>query len=200
MIHLCINSPLHHIHHINDLYLSIGFHFDIYHSHKGLYLYIVHQSSINQSFDINQSLDINQSNHWHQWQHDTTIPPFGIDGNTNIDVNTNYQLLMSTCRYDMLYINSQCDYFSPSININVINSPPLTSMAKGHSHLGATPLAWTLLGVAPPIWIPLIFLWIISALLNKGYHSDVMLKIHQTYSPCDHRSPWNYASVLFLQI
>ena len=39
------------------------------------------------------------------------------------------------------------------------------------------------LGVAPPIWIPLIFLWIISPLLNKGYHYDVMLKIHWTYSP-----------------
>ena len=39
----------------------------------------------------------------------------------------------------MLYINSQCDYLSPSININhinVINSPPLTSMTKGHSPLG----------------------------------------------------------------
>ena len=164
---------------------------------------ILHQSSINQSFDINQSLDINQSNHCYQWQHDPTISPFGIDGNTNIDVNTNYQLLMSTCRYKMLYINSQCDYLSPSININhinVINSPPLTSMEKGHSHLGDAPLAWTLLGAAPPIWIPLIFLWIISPLLNKGYHSDVMLKIHQTYFPYDHCSPWNYALVLFLRV
>jgi hypothetical protein len=54
MIHLCINSPLHHIyinyascindnslthlhqgHHINDPCLSIGFHLDIYHSHQG---------------------------------------------------------------------------------------------------------------------------------------------------------------------
>ena len=26
---------------------------------------------------------------WHQWKHDPTISPFGIDGNTNIDVNTN---------------------------------------------------------------------------------------------------------------
>jgi hypothetical protein len=31
------------------------------------------------------------TNHWHQLQHDPTISPFGIDGNTNIDVNTNYQ-------------------------------------------------------------------------------------------------------------
>ena len=103
----------------------------------------------------------------------------------------------------MLYINSQCDYLSPSININhinVINSPPLTSMAKGHSPLGAAPLAWTLLGASSPVWMSLNFLWIISPLLNKGYHSDVMLKIHRTYSPCDHCSPWNYAFVLFLQI
>jgi hypothetical protein len=56
------------------------------------------------------------TNHWHQWQHDPTIFPFGIDGNTNIDVNTNYQILMSTCRYDMFYINSQCDYLSTSIS------------------------------------------------------------------------------------
>ena len=127
------------------------------HSHQGKYiLYYINNQSIYQ-FDINQSLDINQSNHWHQWQHDPTISPFGIDGNTNIDVNTNYQLLMSTCRYNMLYINSQCDYLSPSININHINviySPPLTSMEKGHSHLGAAPLAWILLGVAPPVWMP----------------------------------------------
>ena len=27
---------------------------------------------------------------WHQWQHDLEISPFGIDGNTNIDVNTNH--------------------------------------------------------------------------------------------------------------
>jgi hypothetical protein len=72
------------------------------------------------------------------------MSPFGIDGNTNIDVNTNYQLLMSTCRYGMFYINSQCDYLSTSIDINHINviiSPPLTSMAKGHYPLGADPLA-----------------------------------------------------------
>ena len=31
--------------------------------------------------------------------------------------------------------------------------------------------------------MPLIFLWIISPLFNKGYHSEVMLKIHRTYSP-----------------
>jgi len=67
MIHLCINSPLHHIyklcimyqwqlidpsssmHHTNDPSLSIGFHLDIYHSHQGNH--------------INQLLDINQ---WHQ--------------------------------------------------------------------------------------------------------------------------------------
>jgi hypothetical protein len=48
--------------HINDPSLSIGFHFDIYHSHQGKYIYIVHQSSINQLLDINQ---------WHQ-----SIKPF----------------------------------------------------------------------------------------------------------------------------
>ena len=90
------------------------------HSHQGQYIlyYIDHQSinpltSINHLTSIN---DINQSNHWHQWQHDPTISPFGIDGNTNIDVNTNYQLLISTCRYSMFYINSQCDYLSTSIS------------------------------------------------------------------------------------
>jgi len=86
---------------------------------------------------------------------------------------------MWTCRQGMFYINShqtyQCDYLSPSININHINviiSPPLTSMTKGHSPLGVSPLAWTFLGVAPPVWMPLIFLWTISLLLNKGYHFD----------------------------
>jgi hypothetical protein len=85
------------------------------HSHQGQYIlyYINHQSinpltSINHLTSINQTIGIN----------DNMIQqsPFGIDGNTNIDVNTNYQLLMSTCRYIMFYINSQCDYLSTSIS------------------------------------------------------------------------------------
>ena len=129
----------------------LKFPLDIYHSHQGQYIYIIHQSSINLSFDIDQSLDINQSNHWHQWQHDPTISPFGIDGNTNIDFNTNYQTPITN--YWCQHVDKACStsivnvtispYQSlPSIDINHINviiSPPLTSMAKGHSPLGAAP-------------------------------------------------------------
>jgi hypothetical protein len=83
---------------------------------------------------------------WHQWQHDPTISPFGIDGNTNIDVNTNnwWQHVDKA----LLFINSHLNH------INVTICPPLTSMEKGHSLLGVAPPAWTLLGAAPPAWIP----------------------------------------------
>ena len=140
MIHLCINPPLHHIHRLCimyqwqlidpsssyqwqliDPYLSIGFHLTFIILIKDN-TYTLHQSSINHLTSIN---DINQSNHWHQWQHDPTIFPFGIDGNTNIDVNTNYQLLMSTCRYDMFYINRQ---WHQSVN-------PLASMTTWSNNL-----------------------------------------------------------------
>ena len=46
-------DPSSSMHHINDPSLSIGFHFEIYQSHQGQYIYIVHQSSINQLLDIN---------------------------------------------------------------------------------------------------------------------------------------------------
>jgi hypothetical protein len=56
--------------------------------------------------------------------------------------------LMSTCRQDMLYINShqsyQYDYFSPLLKINHINvtiSPPFTSMEKDHSPRRVAPPA-----------------------------------------------------------
>ena len=134
------------------------------------------------------------TNHWHQWQHDPTISPFGIDGNTNIDVNSNNQLLMSTCRQDTFFINSKCDYLSTSISpINRHQSHQCDYLStfdingKGpFSSLGLLPLSCCC--------------YIISPLLRKGYQSDAMLKIHRTYSPCDHCSPWNYASMLFLQI
>ena len=89
-------------------------------------------------------------------------------------------------------ISPKCDYLSQSIIINHINvtiSPHLTSMEKGHFPLGAAPPTWTFLEASPPVWVPLIFLWIISPLLNKGYHFDVMLKINRTYSTSDHFSP-----------
>ena len=148
-------DPSSSMHHINDPFSLIGFHLTSIILIKENTYYIT--SIINQSILWHQSITWNQSiNHWHQWQHDPTISPFGIDGNTNIDVNTNYQLLMSTCRGGILYINSQCDYLSQmwlclpinNNHINVTISPPLTSMEKGHFRLGD----------APPVWVPLIFL------------------------------------------
>ena len=149
------------MHHINDPSLSIGFHLDIYHSHQCIF--IVHQSSINQLLDINQWHQSNQTiyindtwsnnlpnnqtigikdkplasmtNHWNQWQHDPTISPFGIDGNTNIDVNSNYQYwchhVEKACSTSIVNVtisphqslpisrhqSHQCDYISP-FNIN----------------------------------------------------------------------------------
>ena len=129
---------------------------------------------------------------WHQWQHDPTISPFGIDGNTNIDVNTNHWWKHVDMAF--LFINSHLNH------INVTISPPLKSMAKGSSLLGVAPPGWTPLGDVPPLWMPLIFLRIISPLLNKGYHSDVLLNIYSSFSPCGHCSPWNYAYVIFLQV
>ena len=94
------------------------------HSHQGQYIlhYINHQSinpltSINHLTSIN---NINQSNHWHQWQHDPTISPFGIDGNTNIDVNTNYQLLMSTpiTNYWCQHVDKECSTSIVNVNIS----------------------------------------------------------------------------------
>ena len=87
---------------------------------------------------------------WHQWQHDPTISPFGIDGNTNIDVNTNHWWKHVDKAF--FYINSHLNH------INVTISPPLTSMKKGSSLLGDAPLSWTLLRDAPPVWMPLSFL------------------------------------------
>ena len=95
---------------------------------------------------------------------------------------TNYwcQHVDTACSTSIFNVTISPHQSLPSIDINHINviiSPPLTSMEKGHSPLGVAPLAWTLLGATPPIWMPLIFLWIISPLFNKGYHSDVMLNI-----------------------
>ena len=93
------------------------------------------------------------TNHWHQWQHDPTISPFGIDGNTNIDVNTNYQTPITNywcqhvdkaCSTSIVNVTNSPYQSLPSIDINHINviiSPPLTSMEKGHSPLGAAPLS-----------------------------------------------------------
>jgi hypothetical protein len=53
MYQLQLIHPPSSMHHINDPYLSIGFHFEIYQSHEGQYIYIVHQYSINQLLDIN---------------------------------------------------------------------------------------------------------------------------------------------------
>jgi hypothetical protein len=82
------------MHHINDNIYIDWFPLEIYHYHQGKNIlhYINHQSIhpmtlINHLTSIN---DINQSNHWHQLQHDPTISPFGIDGNTNIDINNNH--------------------------------------------------------------------------------------------------------------
>jgi len=132
-------------------------------SYQGKYIlyYINHQSinlltSINHLTSINQTIAIN----------DNMIqqsPPLALMVVPTL-MSTPNQLLMSTCRYGILYINSQCDHPSPSIkinHINVINSPPLTSIEKVHSPLGVAPLAWTFLGDDPLVWVPLIFLWIL---------------------------------------
>ena len=91
--------------------------------------------------------------------------------------------------------------------INVSIYPPLTSMAKV-SPFGAAPPDWTLLGDAPIVYLPMIFIcvykplitlfpfiWIISPPLTKG----ITLKSYHSFFPCDNCSPWKHASMLSLQ-
>ena len=157
------------------------------HSHQGQYIlyYINHQSinpltSINHLTSINQTIGINDN----MIQQSPPLALMAIPTLMSTPI-TNYwcQHVDTSCSTSIVNVTISPHQSLPSIDIkhiNVIISPPLTSMAKGHSPLGA----------APPIWIPLIFLWIISPLLNKGYHSDVTLK---SYQSC---SPWNHASIL----
>ena len=128
---------------IHDLSITTSIYYD-----KTLFLW-------HQSFDINYINDnighqlIHQwyydktSTLWHQWKHNATISPFDIDGNTNIDVNTNHW--WKHVDMEILFINSHLNH------INVTISPPLTLMEKGNSLLVATPPSWNFLGVAPPI-------------------------------------------------
>ena len=109
------------------------------HSHQGQYIlhYINHQSinplaSINHLISIN---DINQSNHWHQWQHDPTISPFGIDGNTHA----------LTLILHLWPILLWC--FSPHV------PPPLWNQWQRVSPLGVAPLVYMLLiFLFLPLW------------------------------------------------
>jgi hypothetical protein len=56
------------MHHINDLFLSIGFHFDIYHSHQGQFIIYNDNSTTNKDYQsihhltsINQTIGINEN-------------------------------------------------------------------------------------------------------------------------------------------
>ena len=128
------------------------------HSHQGQHIlyYINHQSinpltSINHLTSINQTIGINDN----MIQQSPPLALMAIPTLMSTPI-TNYwcQHVDTSCSTSIVNVIISPHQSLPSIDINHINviiSPPLTSMVKGHSPLGAAPLAWTLLGAAPPI-------------------------------------------------